>query len=46
MLEEDKKKCLEVGMDDFLGKPLKKDELKTVLERWVEKSAPPSQAAA
>ncbi|MGE0684799.1 MAG: response regulator [Candidatus Binatia bacterium] len=46
MLEEDKKKCLEVGMDDFLGKPLRKDELKTILERWVGKSAPTSQAAA
>jgi signal transduction histidine kinase/DNA-binding response OmpR family regulator len=46
MLEEDKKKCLDVGMDDFLGKPLKKGELKTILERWVEKSPPASQAAA
>lgn len=46
MLEEDKRKCLEVGMDDFLVKPLKKDELKTILERWVAKSAPASRAAA
>jgi signal transduction histidine kinase/DNA-binding response OmpR family regulator len=46
MLEEDKKKCFEAGMDDFLGKPLKKDELKTILERWVEKSPPASQVAA
>ena len=46
MLEEDKRRCLEVGMDDFLGKPLKKDELKTVLERWVGKGASASQAAA
>lgn len=46
LLEEDKKKCLEAGMDDFLGKPLTKDELKTVLERWVGKSTAASQAAA
>jgi signal transduction histidine kinase/DNA-binding response OmpR family regulator len=45
MLEEDKKKCLEVGMDDFLMKPLKRDELKTILERWVEKGALASRAA-
>jgi len=46
MLEEDKKKCLEAGMDDFLAKPLKRDALEIILERWVKKAAPASPAAA
>ncbi len=36
-LKEDKNKCLQVGMDDFLIKPIKKEKLKTILERWFKK---------
>lgn len=33
-LEGDKDKCLSAGMDDYLSKPLRPQDLKTVLERW------------
>jgi signal transduction histidine kinase/DNA-binding response OmpR family regulator len=32
--EEDRRACLEAGMDDFLTKPLKPDVLQAMLRRW------------
>jgi CheY-like chemotaxis protein len=29
----DREKCLDAGMDDYLGKPLRLDKLKAVLDR-------------
>jgi signal transduction histidine kinase/CheY-like chemotaxis protein len=37
--EEEKKKCLKIGMDDFLSKPLDMDELAGRLSHWF----PPNQ---
>lgn len=33
-MQEDKERCLAVGMDDYLSKPIKPDVLRTTLERW------------
>ncbi|MEI6705485.1 MAG: response regulator, partial [Deltaproteobacteria bacterium] len=33
-MKGDKDLCIEAGMDDYLSKPVKKDELAKVLEKW------------
>jgi two-component system, sensor histidine kinase RpfC len=35
MLPEDKDRCLAAGMDDYLGKPFRMQDLRTVLDRWL-----------
>ncbi|HIJ95196.1 MAG TPA: response regulator [Desulfuromonadales bacterium] len=37
-LQEDRERCLKGGMNDYLSKPVKKDELAEMLEKWSEKS--------
>ena len=32
--EADREKCLEAGMDDYLTKPIKKDEVFALIEKW------------
>jgi len=34
--DDDRQHCLDVGMDDFLAKPLSFDKLKQVLQRWLQ----------
>jgi signal transduction histidine kinase/CheY-like chemotaxis protein/ligand-binding sensor domain-containing protein/HPt (histidine-containing phosphotransfer) domain-containing protein len=34
-LPEDRARCISVGMDDYLAKPLNRDDLRTILERWL-----------
>ncbi|MGD1067137.1 MAG: response regulator [Vulcanimicrobiaceae bacterium] len=34
-LEQDRRACLEAGMDDYLVKPIQLDSLRAVLERWL-----------
>lgn len=38
VMRGDKEKCIECGMNDYVGKPFVKDELLTVLSKWVQPS--------
>jgi CheY-like chemotaxis protein len=33
-MEEDRPRCVEAGMDDYLPKPVKQDLLRRMIERW------------
>jgi HPt (histidine-containing phosphotransfer) domain-containing protein len=38
-MKGDRERCIAVGMDDYLSKPLRADALDTVLGRWVDAGA-------
>jgi len=38
VLQEDREKCLESGIDDIITKPVMQDQLMEVLGKWVVKS--------
>lgn len=44
--EEDRQRCLDAGMDDYLAKPVTLERLQTVLARWMEtlREVPPTAA--
>nr|MCH9670767.1 response regulator [Gammaproteobacteria bacterium] len=37
-LPEDKKACMDAGMNDFLTKPIRRRKLQEVLQKWLEKN--------
>jgi two-component system, sensor histidine kinase and response regulator len=39
-MEGDRERCLRAGMDDYISKPLRPDQLDAVLERWLGYAAP------
>ena len=39
---EDRRRCLEAGMDDFIGKPVMPEELYAVVLRWLQAPGPGS----
>ncbi len=44
-MEGDRERFLEAGMDDYISKPLRPDQLDAVLERWLGDGGAPSPAA-
>jgi len=41
----DREKCLEAGMDDYLPKPVRPEDVRVVIERWGTKAGMPDVAA-
>ena len=39
-MKGDRENCIEAGMDDYLAKPMKKNELAEVLAKWLKTEAP------
>ena len=38
-MDGDHKRCTDAGMDDYLSKPIKKDKLNAMIEKWLNPSA-------
>jgi CheY-like chemotaxis protein len=43
VLREDREACLANGMDDFVAKPVRRQELLAVIERWCGSKITPDQ---
>jgi PAS domain S-box-containing protein len=42
-MKEDRERCMEAGMDDYLSKPILKEQLAAALERWSQPTIPTTQ---
>jgi two-component system sensor histidine kinase/response regulator len=45
-MEGDRERCLAVGMDDYVAKPVKPETLDAVLKQWLRRAAEPAAASA
>ncbi|MGD0197973.1 MAG: PAS domain S-box protein [Solirubrobacteraceae bacterium] len=39
-MEGDRQHCIECGMDDYISKPMRREELRAILERWIPADRP------
>ena len=35
-MESDQEECVQAGLDDYISKPIKKDDMAAMIEKWVE----------
>jgi len=42
-MQGDRERCIAAGMDDYLTKPIRYDQLATILERWLESASPENE---
>ena len=45
-MKEDRERCRQAGMDDYLAKPVRIEDLETALERAMAAAPPPEPLAA
>ena len=38
-MDRDKEKCFQAGMDDHISKPMKQDQLRKILNKWLKEKA-------